>query len=275
MSTDTCREIETFYQFLGHQIEEGSVDLSPEECVEAFRAYQRDLDRLKKELQPGIDRFEQARASSTQDVTSSSRKACDAAIMSRIWTRSFNRKDVSFIFTSDSRATTRYKGVASDSPISGAGTGSTDPDFLAGEDNVDRVASLGFRPVEKHIDSLDVPVDKASICQRGLGGLEIRAPQQDVDVLCISHRGFIDSPHMGRNRIAADHGVWDSRLLERSGGAVHPVADFLHGPHHPFHQIFVDQKLGQPRILSVHVHCFSMCKGTHSRPCFSSAPVPP
>ncbi len=42
MSTDTCREIETFYQFLGERIQEGSIDLSPEESVEAFRAYQRD-----------------------------------------------------------------------------------------------------------------------------------------------------------------------------------------------------------------------------------------
>jgi hypothetical protein len=58
MATDTCREIETFYQFLGQQIQEGSVDLSPEECVEAFRAYQNDLDRLKQELQPALDRFE-------------------------------------------------------------------------------------------------------------------------------------------------------------------------------------------------------------------------
>jgi hypothetical protein len=58
MSTDACREIEIFYQFLGNQIQEGSVDLSPEECVEAFRAYQRDLDRLKREIEPGIDRFD-------------------------------------------------------------------------------------------------------------------------------------------------------------------------------------------------------------------------
>jgi len=56
MSTDTCREIETFYHFLGQQIQEGLVDLSPEECVEAFRAYQNDLERLKKELQPALDR---------------------------------------------------------------------------------------------------------------------------------------------------------------------------------------------------------------------------
>jgi len=58
MCTDTGREIESFYQFLGQQIQEGSVDLSAEECVEAFRAYQRDLDRLKKELQPAIQRFD-------------------------------------------------------------------------------------------------------------------------------------------------------------------------------------------------------------------------
>lgn len=58
MSSDAGREIEAFYQFLGNQIQDGSVDLSPEKCVEAFRAYQRDLDRLKKELQPGLDRLD-------------------------------------------------------------------------------------------------------------------------------------------------------------------------------------------------------------------------
>ena len=53
MSTDNCREIETFYQFLGQQIQEGSVDLSAEECVEAFRAYQRDLDRTNAQESAG------------------------------------------------------------------------------------------------------------------------------------------------------------------------------------------------------------------------------
>jgi hypothetical protein len=50
MATEASREIEIFYEFLGHQIQEGSVDLSPEDCVEAFRSYQRDLDRLKQKL---------------------------------------------------------------------------------------------------------------------------------------------------------------------------------------------------------------------------------
>ena len=50
MATDACREIETFYQFLGQQLEDASLDLSPEQSVQAFRAYQRDLDQLRKHL---------------------------------------------------------------------------------------------------------------------------------------------------------------------------------------------------------------------------------
>jgi hypothetical protein len=58
MATEASREIEILYESLGCQIQEGSVDLSPEDCVEAFRSYQRDLDRLKREIGPGIDRIE-------------------------------------------------------------------------------------------------------------------------------------------------------------------------------------------------------------------------
>jgi hypothetical protein len=64
MSTDSSREIESFYHFLGERIQEGSIDLSPEESVEAFRAYQRDLDSLRKELQPALDRFERGETAS-------------------------------------------------------------------------------------------------------------------------------------------------------------------------------------------------------------------
>jgi hypothetical protein len=56
MATDMCHEIEAFYQFLGRQLEAGSVDLSPEQSVQAFRAYQSDLLRLRNDLQPAIDR---------------------------------------------------------------------------------------------------------------------------------------------------------------------------------------------------------------------------
>jgi hypothetical protein len=59
MSTDTSREIETFYNFLGQQIQEGALDMSPEDCVEAFRAHQRDLDWLKDQIKPALERCDQ------------------------------------------------------------------------------------------------------------------------------------------------------------------------------------------------------------------------
>jgi hypothetical protein len=68
MSTDSCREIETFYQFLGMRIQEGAVGLSPEESVEAFRAYQRDLERLRKELQPALTRHDQGESATRLDA---------------------------------------------------------------------------------------------------------------------------------------------------------------------------------------------------------------
>ncbi len=68
MSTDPCREIEEFYQFLGERLQERSVNLSPEESVEAFRAYQRDLERLRKELEPALDRFERGEPATPFDA---------------------------------------------------------------------------------------------------------------------------------------------------------------------------------------------------------------
>src|SRR5437879_3945577 len=58
MATDTSSELVVFHRFLGDQIAIGCVDLSPEESVEVFRAYQRDLERLRDDLKPAIDRFE-------------------------------------------------------------------------------------------------------------------------------------------------------------------------------------------------------------------------
>jgi hypothetical protein len=68
MPIETQSEIVTFYEFLRQQIQEGSVAPSPEESVEAFRAYQRDLSRLKRELQPGLDRCDRGEPGVTFDA---------------------------------------------------------------------------------------------------------------------------------------------------------------------------------------------------------------
>ena len=68
MSTNTGREIETFYTFLGQQIQEGALDMSPEDCVEAFRAHQRDLDWLRNQIKPALDRCDRGEPATPFDA---------------------------------------------------------------------------------------------------------------------------------------------------------------------------------------------------------------
>ncbi len=58
MATQVPTELESFHRFLTLQLESGGKDLSPEESLDAFRAYQRDLARLKKDIQPAVERFQ-------------------------------------------------------------------------------------------------------------------------------------------------------------------------------------------------------------------------
>ena len=56
MATEPQSELELFHQFLREQLEDHGSDLSPEESVQAFRAYQRDLKRLQGEVRPALER---------------------------------------------------------------------------------------------------------------------------------------------------------------------------------------------------------------------------
>ena len=56
MATEPQSELELFHQFLSQQLEDHGSDRSPEESVEAFRAYQRDLKRLQGEVRPALER---------------------------------------------------------------------------------------------------------------------------------------------------------------------------------------------------------------------------
>ena len=55
MSTETQTDIEIFYEFLGRQLADGRKKLTPEESVQLFRAWQRDVERLRAELQPALE----------------------------------------------------------------------------------------------------------------------------------------------------------------------------------------------------------------------------
>ena len=51
----TLTELELFYRFLGDQIGNGGRDLDLDAAVKAFRAYQEQLARLRREIQPALE----------------------------------------------------------------------------------------------------------------------------------------------------------------------------------------------------------------------------
>jgi len=56
MTTATLTELEAFHQFLSERLKNGDRNLSVDSSIEAFRAYQRDLQRLREELRPSLQR---------------------------------------------------------------------------------------------------------------------------------------------------------------------------------------------------------------------------
>ena len=65
------------------------------------------------------------------------------------------------------------------------------------------------------------PAGQAPLC-----AVEVRAAQQDINILRISHGRFIDFAHPGGDGIAADDGVRNRRLLQGLGGAAQASRTF-------------------------------------------------
>jgi hypothetical protein len=56
MKSTPPTELAMFHRFVTESLENGSSALSPEEILSAFRAHQRDLQRLRKAVQPSLAR---------------------------------------------------------------------------------------------------------------------------------------------------------------------------------------------------------------------------
>ncbi|MGH7202214.1 MAG: hypothetical protein ACREJB_16535 [Planctomycetaceae bacterium] len=62
MTTELRTELQAFHRFLDQKLKDGKTELSPEESVAAFRAYQRDLERLRRDIQPALDQIARGEA---------------------------------------------------------------------------------------------------------------------------------------------------------------------------------------------------------------------
>lgn len=57
MLPESSYELYQFYDFLGSRLEADS-PLSPEESVQAFRAYQEELSRLRDDIRPALEQLD-------------------------------------------------------------------------------------------------------------------------------------------------------------------------------------------------------------------------
>jgi hypothetical protein len=61
MDVAAVSDLAAFHEFVATQLERNAPPITPEEAVEAFRAYQRDLTKFKRESQAAMDEVEQGR----------------------------------------------------------------------------------------------------------------------------------------------------------------------------------------------------------------------
>ena len=85
-----------------------------------------------------------------------------------------------------------------------------------------------------------------------MAAFEVPTPQDDIDVLSVPDRGFVNPRHPGRDGVASRNGVGNVRRIQGFGGAQEAIANLFHGPHHPFKGNFADHDLSLAQA-----HCFS------------------
>jgi hypothetical protein len=56
VKTELVSELELFHRFVGDALRNGGSKMSPEETVAAFRARERELQQLRQDIQPSLDR---------------------------------------------------------------------------------------------------------------------------------------------------------------------------------------------------------------------------
>ena len=93
-------------------------------------------------------------------------------------------------------------------------------DTLTGEDEMDRVSGFRVRAIEKQVEARDMSINETRRFESRLDRVQIRTQDKDLHILREPHGRLINAPHPGRDRVAADDGVGDSRVLERRRRAV-------------------------------------------------------
>jgi hypothetical protein len=145
-----------------------------------------------------------------------------------MWTRSLSRNDVSFIRTSIER---ERPGIINERILVDARDrfGIFLPDLLAGKDDMNRVASLGIRSIQEHVDTRRVAMEEPGRFERRNRPRQVGPVEDDVDFPRVADDGL---PDLGdpvlRGAIAHD-GIRNARGIKGCRPA-QAILDVFRGP---------------------------------------------
>jgi len=81
------------------------------------------------------------------------------------------------------------------------------PDLFGGENDMNSIPRFRVRPVKKHLHACRVTMNEPGLFESLACGRQISPAQNDVHVLCISHRRLIHARNPRSHGISTNNGV--------------------------------------------------------------------
>lgn len=106
--------------------------------------------------------------------------------------------------------------------------------FFACKNNMDRITGFGGRSIEENVQTRDMPINEASGCQSAFCTFEVRAADQQIDILCVAHCGLINAGNPGRHSVSVGDRVRNPIPIQGGSGTQQSFANDFHSPNHPF-----------------------------------------
>ncbi len=99
------------------------------------------------------------------------------------------------------------------------------------------IARAGSGMVEKEVDSRRLAMDEPRRLHRAQNRIEVRAPDQHVHVLGVSHGGRVDGRDPRGDRVASRDGVRHAGAGERVAGFDESLTNLFHSIDHALEDI--------------------------------------
>gem|GEM_PF-3995985 len=96
-----------------------------------------------------------------------------------------------------------------------------------------RIARLGVRSIEEHLDSGNVSTDETGSAQSLRRPFQVILSQKHIDVLSVPDRRGIDGRDPSRDGVAANDRIRNPGTIQRRRSPQQSITHAFHAQHHP------------------------------------------